>query len=66
MSAHVVGKRVRMGELFFHVVSTDDSVAFQLDTGKRRESRVTGHIHGAFAAATTDSERLIPRVARRA
>jgi hypothetical protein len=39
MSAHVVGKRARMGGLLFHIVSIDDYVTLQLDAGKRRESR---------------------------
>lgn len=65
MSAHVVGKRARTGGLFFHIVSTDYYVTSQLDTGTRRESRVTGHTHGALAAATTNFECFIPRMARK-
>jgi hypothetical protein len=50
MSARVVGKRTWTGGYLFHMVSTDYYVTFQLDTGERREFRVTGHAYGTLVA----------------
>jgi hypothetical protein len=53
--ARVVVKRMWTGGFPFHIVSTDYYVTFQLDSGERREFRVTGHAYGTLVEGAEGS-----------
>jgi hypothetical protein len=55
MPARVVVKRTWTGGFLFHIVSTDYYVTFQLDSGERREFRVTGHAYGTLVEGDAGS-----------
>jgi hypothetical protein len=54
-AARVAVKRTWTGGFLFHIVSTDYYVTFQLDSGERRESRVTGHAYGTLVEGDAGS-----------